>query len=73
MTRRDKSLTDDQWLGDAKSVLARPCPLCGTSAATEWRPFCSPRCQDVDLGRWLKGSYFIPGLPPGFGEDDGDG
>jgi endogenous inhibitor of DNA gyrase (YacG/DUF329 family) len=28
--------------------------------ASRFRPFCSRRCADVDLGRWLKGAYAIP-------------
>ena len=36
------------------------CPVCSRPAAHRWRPFCSKRCADVDLGRWLKGSYRIP-------------
>jgi len=36
------------------------CPICGRLAAPERRPFCSPRCADVDLNRWLSGSYAIP-------------
>jgi endogenous inhibitor of DNA gyrase (YacG/DUF329 family) len=28
-----------------------------------WAPFCSQRCKDVDLGRWLKGDYRIPDRP----------
>jgi endogenous inhibitor of DNA gyrase (YacG/DUF329 family) len=39
---------------------ARPCPTCGKPATKEFRPFCSKRCADVDLNRWLKGSYAIP-------------
>ena len=42
---------------------ARPCPICGKPAAERYRPFCSPRCADIDLGRWLKGGYVIPGEP----------
>jgi endogenous inhibitor of DNA gyrase (YacG/DUF329 family) len=37
-----------------------PCPICGRPATTRWRPFCSARCADVDLGRWLGGRYAIP-------------
>jgi endogenous inhibitor of DNA gyrase (YacG/DUF329 family) len=29
----------------------------------EFRPFCSRRCADIDLARWLKGSYAIAGNP----------
>lgn len=36
------------------------CPICGRSRQAEWRPFCSRRCADVDLGRWMVGSYAIP-------------
>jgi uncharacterized protein len=37
------------------------CPICNRPAAEQLRPFCSPRCRDVDLHRWLSGSYIIPG------------
>lgn len=40
-----------------------PCPVCGKPADPAQRPFCSPRCRQVDLGRWLSGSYAIPGTP----------
>jgi len=49
---------------------ARPCPVCDRDAVAPHHPFCSARCQDVDLGRWLKGNYAIPGRPVGFGEED---
>lgn len=48
----------------------RKCPLCGQPAALRYRPFCSKRCADLDLGRWLKGSYAIPGPEP---EEDENG
>jgi len=41
----------------------RPCPICGKPAVHRFRPFCSARCRDIDLGHWLKGSYVIPGEP----------
>lgn len=37
------------------------CPICSKPAQTPYAPFCSRRCADVDLSRWLKGSYAIPG------------
>ena len=37
------------------------CPICGKPTASEHRPFCSARCADVDLHRWLSGSYAVPG------------
>ena len=36
------------------------CPICGADTAQKWRPFCSKRCADVDLGRWMTGGYAIP-------------
>lgn len=39
----------------------RPCPICGKPASETARPFCSKRCADVDLHRWLGGTYAIPG------------
>jgi endogenous inhibitor of DNA gyrase (YacG/DUF329 family) len=36
------------------------CPICRKPAVQAYRPFCSRRCADVDLGRWLTGSYAIP-------------
>jgi uncharacterized protein len=39
------------------------CPICGKPAAEQFKPFCSKRCGDIDLGRWLKGGYAIPGAP----------
>jgi endogenous inhibitor of DNA gyrase (YacG/DUF329 family) len=43
--------------------MTRPCPVCEKApAAPAYRPFCSRRCADVDLGRWLAGSYVIPGM-----------
>jgi uncharacterized protein len=39
---------------------ARPCPICGKPAAYVTRPFCSKRCADIDLYRWLGGAYAIP-------------
>jgi hypothetical protein len=38
---------------------ARACPICGKSAVGSHRPFCSARCAQIDLGRWLKGNYRI--------------
>jgi endogenous inhibitor of DNA gyrase (YacG/DUF329 family) len=59
----------------------RKCPICGKRAVEAFKPFCSKRCADVDLNRWLTGAYVIPasndepepaddGLIPGADEDD---
>jgi endogenous inhibitor of DNA gyrase (YacG/DUF329 family) len=53
--------------GPGKRV-AKPCPICGKPASEASRPFCSERCRDVDLNRWLSNSYAIPGS----NEDDED-
>ena len=42
---------------------AKPCPICGKPAVAVFRPFCSRRCADVDLGRWLTGDYAVPADP----------
>jgi endogenous inhibitor of DNA gyrase (YacG/DUF329 family) len=47
---------------------ARSCPICGKPADAATRPFCSKRCRDVDLNRWLSGTYVVPGAPT---EDEG--
>jgi uncharacterized protein len=39
------------------------CPICGKPASRDNRPFCSKRCAEIDLGRWLKGGYAVPGEP----------
>jgi hypothetical protein len=35
------------------------CPICAKETDAKYRPFCSRRCADVDLGKWLTGSYAI--------------
>ena len=61
--------------------VAKKCPICGKPSVEAYRPFCSKRCADVDLNRWLTGSYVIPArddepsgeddnLIPGSDEDD---
>ncbi|WP_343081710.1 DNA gyrase inhibitor YacG [Ostreiculturibacter nitratireducens] len=37
------------------------CPICKKPSDPKYRPFCSKRCADIDLGRWLTGAYVIPG------------
>jgi uncharacterized protein len=45
----------------------KPCPICGKLAADPFKPFCSKRCADVDLNRWLSGVYAVP-----VGEDESE-
>jgi hypothetical protein len=58
----------------------KKCPICARPSVEEFKPFCSKRCADVDLNRWLTGAYVIPArddepsdsneLIPGSDEDD---
>lgn len=41
------------------------CPVCHKPPAPRYRPFCSRRCADVDLARWLGGRHVLPGPPVG--------
>jgi endogenous inhibitor of DNA gyrase (YacG/DUF329 family) len=36
------------------------CPVCGKPQHPDHKPFCSKRCADIDLGRWLTESYTLP-------------
>ena len=36
------------------------CPICSQAQTTKYHPFCSKRCADIDLNRWLTGQYAIP-------------
>ncbi len=40
-------------------------PPAAVAGLDEFFPFCSSRCRTVDLGKWLRGEYVIPGDPPG--------
>ena len=52
--------------------MSAKCPTCGRRAAAErYRPFCSARCADVDLGRWFSGRYAIPTTEPEHDDEDG--
>ena len=36
------------------------CPICRGAPVADYRPFCSRRCADLDLGKWLNGDYAVP-------------
>ncbi len=40
------------------------CPVCSKETVHRFRPFCSKRCADVDLGKWLRGDYALPSRDP---------
>jgi len=47
------------------------CPICARETDPKYTPFCSRRCADVDLGKWLNGSYAIPAAVTD-AEEEGD-
>ena len=61
--RMDDSLTGmtKDAPNDTDAPRAKRCPICGKPAVSEFRAFCSRRCADVDLNRWLSGVYVVPG------------
>ncbi len=46
------------------------CPICARESEAKYRPFCSKRCADVDLGKWMTGGYAIPAVATDEDEDD---
>ena len=50
------------------------CPTCGKKVewtpANKFRPFCSERCKQIDLGAWAEEKYTIPGAAPNESQDD---
>jgi endogenous inhibitor of DNA gyrase (YacG/DUF329 family) len=57
---------------EAPQAPRRACPICGKPAAPGHGTFCSKRCADIDLGRWLKGVYRVPtNEAPGDEEEGG--
>ena len=52
---RSAAMSDDVAIQPGK-----PCPICGKPAIDRYRPFCSRRCADIDLNRWLSGVYAVP-------------
>ena len=45
------------------------CPICDKETEKQYRPFCSKRCADIDLGRWMTGSYAVPSQDPDDAEE----
>jgi endogenous inhibitor of DNA gyrase (YacG/DUF329 family) len=46
------------------------CPLCGKPRDQAFRPFCSARCRDLDLGKWFDGSYAVPAFEADYDDED---
>lgn len=51
-------------------ALSRKCPICEAAAAGDYAPFCSRRCSNIDLSRWLQGHYVIEGSDSAPGEEE---
>ena len=48
----------------------KPCPVCHRASLKEFKPFCSKRCADEDLGKWFAGGYAVPGERVGANDDE---
>jgi endogenous inhibitor of DNA gyrase (YacG/DUF329 family) len=57
---RQATTVPPEEVASASKAGVRGCPICGARPIDRHRPFCSPRCVDIDLGRWLSESYRIP-------------
>jgi endogenous inhibitor of DNA gyrase (YacG/DUF329 family) len=44
--------------------------MCGRPVVTDYRPFCSRRCADLDLQKWLAGAYAVPAVEEDQPDDD---
>jgi uncharacterized protein len=64
-------VTEEPPANDNASV-GSACPICRRPAQLRYKPFCSKRCADVDLNRWLTGKYAIPVEEGSDRPDDGD-
>jgi len=49
------------------------CPVCAAPTVHAVRPFCSARCADIDLGRWVSGAYVVAGGGADADEDGDEG
>lgn len=55
--------SEDRPEGTPADLPVRTCPICAKPSVFAFRPFCSKRCADIDLHRWLSGVYAIPVSP----------
>jgi endogenous inhibitor of DNA gyrase (YacG/DUF329 family) len=62
--------TSGEVSGKGPSGAGEKCPICGEPTAHKHRPFCSSRCANIDLNRWLTGHYAIPVVEDE--DEDGD-
>ncbi len=69
MSMNAAKLNAAKSMEETQTPRVRRCPICGKPAVAEFRAFCSRRCADIDLNRWLSGAYVVPGKA----EEDEDG
>lgn len=60
---KSSKLAQDKPARESADAEARTCVQCGKPAVHTYRPFCSRRCADIDLARWLGGRYAIAAKP----------
>lgn len=46
------------------------CPICDAPTVRRYRPFCSRRCADIDLAKWMNGAYSVPARPDADPDED---
>ena len=62
----------DKAVNAGKVVKVHKCPICGKlTDNAKYRPFCSKRCADIDLGTWFAEGYVIEGKAP-VDEEEGE-
>ena len=57
---------------DTPRLKSGACAECGKPVLAEYKPFCSKRCADLDLHRWLNGAYAIPVVEEDKSASEGD-
>ncbi|MCU0819582.1 MAG: DNA gyrase inhibitor YacG [Beijerinckiaceae bacterium] len=60
----------DEDQSEGKITRLARCPICSKPSVEAFRPFCSKRCADVDLNRWLGGQYALPAEEVSLSSDD---
>jgi len=70
MAATSKNTRDNNKSKPVRLRPRRPCPVCKRPSQQKYHPFCSARCADIDLGRWLGGKYTIPAVEPADFEND---
>ena len=63
-------MSEDKVVTFPKAKKGGKCPICAKPSIEAYKPFCSKRCADIDLGKWLGEGYRVPtDEVPGYGDD----